>query len=48
MKKYFPGVTLLELTVLESDTDSHGVKVEMKYEIDEGVYKTFDSITINL
>ena len=48
MKKYFPGVTLLELTVLASDNDSHGAKVEMKYEIDEGVYKTFDSIIINL
>lgn len=48
MNKYFPGVTLLELTVSKATDDIHGGIVNLKYQIDEGTYKTFDSITINL
>lgn len=48
IKKYFPGITLLELTVIESKDDIHGTVVTIKYQIDEGSYITFDSITITL
>ena len=48
MKKYFPGVTLLELSVSKDTEIIHGAKIDLKYEIDEGSYKTFDSITITI
>lgn len=48
IKKYFPGVTLLELTVTKSTDETYGATVNLKYEIDEGDYKTFDSINITL
>ena len=48
IKKYFPGLTILDLTVLKSETEVYGANVELKYEIDEGSFKTFDSININL
>jgi phage baseplate assembly protein W len=48
INKYFPGVTLLEFTVSKATDDIHGGVVNLKYQIDEGTYKTFDSITINL
>ena len=48
VKKYFPGLTILDLTVIKSTTEVYGANVELKYEIDEGPFKTFDSININL
>ncbi len=46
MKKYFPGVTLLELTVSKNESDTYGARVTLKYQIDEGTYTTLDSINI--
>lgn len=48
MKNYFPGIKLLELTVVKSTIDMYGANIDLKYEIDEGSYKTFDSININI
>lgn len=48
VKKYFPGVTILELTVTNDTSEIHGAKVNIKYEIDEGDYKTFDTVNITL
>lgn len=48
MKKYFPGVTLLELNIKNNNEIEHGATIELKYVIDEGSYQTFDSININL
>lgn len=48
IKKYFPGITLLEIKIKNNDEIGHGAIIELKYEIDEGSYKTFDSININL
>src|ERR1035437_6163698 len=48
VKKYFPGLTILDLTVIKSTTEVYGANVELKYEIDEGSFKTFDSINIKL
>ena len=48
MKNYFPGIKLLELNVTKNTNDVYGVTVDLKYEIDEGSYKTFDSININI
>lgn len=48
VKKYFPGVTILELTATQNPDEIHGAKVNIKYEIDEGEYKTFDTINITL
>lgn len=48
MKKYFPYLTLLELIVTKSETNSYESIVTLKYQIDEGTYTTFDTITITL
>ena len=48
MKRYFPGVTLLELVVTKSDNDSYQANISLKYQIDEGSYTTFDSINLTL
>jgi phage baseplate assembly protein W len=48
MKKYFPGITLLELNVTKGDSTLYGANINLKYEIDEGSYKTFDSINITI
>lgn len=48
INKYFYGLKILELNVSKNDQEMHGANVELKYEIDEGAYKTFDSININL
>ena len=48
VKRYFPGLTILDLIVLKNTNEVYGANVELKYEIDEGSFKTFDSININL
>lgn len=48
MKKYFPGVILTDLTVTKNTDGTHGANVQMRYQIDEGDYTTFDSINLNL
>lgn len=48
MKKYFPGVNLIDFNVKHSETDLYKSVVTINYEIDEGVYKSFDSIIVNL
>lgn len=46
--KYFYGLKILELNVSKNKEEVYGANIELKYEIDEGAYKTFDSININL
>lgn len=48
VKKFLPGVTILELNVTNENNEAHGAKVNIKYEIDEGNYKTFDTLEITL
>lgn len=48
IKKYFPGITIIDLIVNKSSIDMYSVNVTLKYEIDEGSYKTFDSINVNI
>jgi phage baseplate assembly protein W len=48
IKKYFRGITLSELVVLKDDNEVHGGKVTLNYEINEGSYITFDSITTTI
>jgi phage baseplate assembly protein W len=48
IKKYFPGVTITEMEIKKTDDDIHGANVSIKYQIDEGDYRTFDSIDITL
>lgn len=48
VSKYFPGVTILELTVEEDTETGKTAIINVKYQIDEGDYKTFDSLTVTI
>lgn len=43
--KYFPGIELSDFNLINSDNTT---TLEIKYEINEGTYKTFETMTINI
>lgn len=48
ISRYFPGLTITELSVDEDKETSKSAIIKVNYEIDEGDYKTFDSFTISI
>lgn len=48
INKYFPGLKLLEINIDRDEEAAKDITVDIKYEIDEGIYKTLDNIKIKL
>lgn len=48
ISRYFPGLTITDLSVDEDKETSKSAIIKVNYEIDEGDYKTFDSFTISI
>lgn len=48
INKYFPGLKLLEINIDRDEEAVKDITVDIKYEIDEGIYKTLDNIKIKL
>lgn len=46
--KYFPGITILELSIENTNVTDKSAIISIKYQIDEGDYKTFDSLIVKV
>lgn len=48
ISRYFPGISVDDIKITKNIESDNGINIEFKYQINEGVYKTFDSININI